>query len=265
MPHPLADLGPLLANIRAYLLGYGAEDRSDGDLVLFRSGMPVGALNGVLRMPPGELAGPLREAARRLAGVPWEILAGPDSDPGLSAALLAAGAGELEPSPVMAIRPDAAVLGPGPGVRPEPAGLEIAELAAGDGAGLAEWVGCYGPLFGVPAGQLAAQLRLEQARPDPPGALVRYTGRVGGTLAGTAALLDGHGVAGIYMVTVRPEFRRRGIGTALTAAALATAADRGLPVAVLYATPDGEPVYRRMGFAEVGRYRFFTPPPYPAA
>ena len=259
MPPPLADLGPMLANIRAYLLGYGAQDRSDGELVLFRSGIPVGALNGVLRLPPGDPVGPLREAARRLAGVPWEILAGPDSDPGLPAALLAAGAGELEPSPVMAIRPDRAVLGVDPGLV---AGLEIAELNAADGAGLAEWVGCYGPLFGVPDGQLDAQLRLEQARPDPPGALVRYSGRVGGTLAGTAALLDGHGVAGIYMVTVRPEFRRRGIGTALTAAALATAADRGLPVAVLYATPDGDPVYRRMGFAEVGRYRFFTPPPF---
>ncbi len=253
MPDPLAELGLQLANIRTYLLGYGEEYRSDGDLVLFRSGVLLDTLNAVIRVPPGDPAEPLREAARRMAGVPWQILAGPDSDPGLPDALLGAGAAELAVCPIMAVRPERAVPGGGAAV-----GVEITELAGTDG--LAGWVDCYGPLFGIPPGQLAAQLRVERARQDPPGALVRYAAWVDGTLAGTTALLDAHGVAGIYMVTVDPGFRRRGIGTALTAAALATAVDRGLPVATLYATPDGEPVYQRMGFTEVGRYRFFSPP-----
>jgi ribosomal protein S18 acetylase RimI-like enzyme len=147
-----------------------------------------------------------------------------------------------------------------PGAAPAP-GLVVAEVTGPDE--LAGYVDCYGPSFGIPEDALPAQLAVERCRPDPPGTLVRFTGRVGGTLAGTAALLDRHGVAGLYVITVRPEFRRRGIGTALTAAALAAARDRGLTVATLHATPDGEPVYRRMGFTEVARYRHFSPPPLP--
>jgi len=254
MPNAPVDLGPQLANIRSFWLGYGVEDRSDGDLVLYRSGIGDDELNGVLRLPHGDPAGPLREAARRLAGVPWRIWAGPDSDPGLAAALLAAGAAELQSKPVMAIRLDQAAP-----ADPAPPGLDIAELSGPDG--LAEWVHCYGPSLGVPQEALAGQLAVERRRLDPPGTLIRFTGRIGGTLAGTAALLGRHGVAGLYVITVRPEFRRRGIGTALTAAALAAARDRGLTVATLHATPDGEPVYRRMGFTEVARYRHFSPPP----
>ena len=77
MPNAPVDLGPQLANIRSFWLGYGVEDRSDGDLVLYRSGIGDDELNGVLRLPHGDPAGPLREAARRLAGVPWRIWAGP--------------------------------------------------------------------------------------------------------------------------------------------------------------------------------------------
>jgi len=258
MPNPLADLGPQLANIRSFWLGYGVEDRADGDLVLYRSGLPDNELNGVLRLPHGDPAGPLREAARRLAGVPWRIWAGPDSDPGLAAALLAAGATELHADPVMAIS-----LGQAGAPADWPAGrlpgLDIAELAGPDE--LAGFVDCYGPSFGIPPDMLGTQLRAERGRQDLPGTLIRFTGRLDGTLAGTAVLLDRHGVAGLYVITVRPEFRRRGIGTALTAAALAAARDRGLPLATLHATPDGEPVYRRMGFTEVALYRHFSPPP----
>lgn len=259
MPNPSADLGPQLANIRSFWLGYGVEDRADGDLVLYRSGIGDDELNGVLRLPHGHPAGPLREAARRLAGVPWRIWAGPDSDPGLADALLTAGATELHADPVMAIRLDQ----PAPAAAGPPPGLVIAELAGADGDGLAEWVRCYGTSFGIPEEALDAQLAVERGRLDPPGTLVRFTGRVGGALAGTAVLLARHGVAGLYVITVRPGFRRRGIGTALTNAALAAARDRGLTLATLHATPDGEPVYRRMGFTEVARYRHFSPPPLP--
>ena len=38
MPNPSADLGPQLANIRSFWLGYGVEDRADGDLALYAAG-----------------------------------------------------------------------------------------------------------------------------------------------------------------------------------------------------------------------------------
>lgn len=60
------------------------------------------------------------------------------------------------------------------------------------------------------------------------------------------------GVAGIFNVGVVPEARRRGIGAAVTAAACRLARDLGCRHAVLNATPAGEPVYRRLGFASLG-------------
>jgi len=75
------------------------------------------------------------------------------------------------------------------------------------------------------------------------------------------AELDGQGVGtslsvatdrvnNIGAVTVMPSYRGRGVGAALTEAAIAAAP--GLP-ATLSATPAGRGVYARIGFTEVGR------------
>jgi ribosomal protein S18 acetylase RimI-like enzyme len=55
--------------------------------------------------------------------------------------------------------------------------------------------------------------------------------------------------AGIYDVDVRPRFRRRGLGTALTLAAIRAAQ---APLVVLNATGDGEALYRALGFRSAG-------------
>lgn len=60
--------------------------------------------------------------------------------------------------------------------------------------------------------------------------------------------------AGIYNVATPPEFRRRGYGAAATWAAIEVGAQRGCDHAVLQASEMGAPVYRRMGFVDVGRY-----------
>jgi len=59
-------------------------------------------------------------------------------------------------------------------------------------------------------------------------------------------------------VCTLPELRRMGIGRAVTAAVIAEGRERGLRVAVLGASAMGEPVYRAMGFREVGRLRNWT-------
>ncbi|HYY19492.1 MAG TPA: hypothetical protein VE864_11675, partial [Streptosporangiaceae bacterium] len=90
---PIYDLEPQLANNRAFWLGYGAEDRQDNGLTLYRSGLPDPQLNGVLRVAPGGLdRGCVPAAQRGLDGVPWLWWAGPDSDRELPAELLAYGA-----------------------------------------------------------------------------------------------------------------------------------------------------------------------------
>jgi GNAT superfamily N-acetyltransferase len=60
------------------------------------------------------------------------------------------------------------------------------------------------------------------------------------------------GVAGIYDMGVASKERRRGIGTALTLAALQLAGSQGCAAATLNATPEGELLYSALGFRSVG-------------
>ena len=53
-------------------------------------------------------------------------------------------------------------------------------------------------------------------------------------------------------VATLPSYRRRGIGTAITAATLQAAAEAGAREAFLDASPAGVGIYRRLGFAEIG-------------
>lgn len=81
----------------------------------------------------------------------------------------------------------------------------------------------------------------------------------GGEAAATAVLFLDCGIAGIHGVATRPEHRGRGLGRTVTLAALLAGQRAGAEAAVLQASPQGEPVYRRMGFEETCRmavYRY---------
>ncbi|AQZ70082.1 hypothetical protein BKM31_03090 [[Actinomadura] parvosata subsp. kistnae] len=243
-----------MANTRDYWLGWGSADRCDGELTLYRSGVSHPQLNGVLRAGGGiAVEEAVAQARERLAGVPWMWWVGPDSRPGLAEGLAAAGAAEVATMPVMAVALDRVTMPDGP------AGLRIEEVTGADA--LREWVSAYAPSFGVMPDQVEQVTRVEEWRGDEEGAIVRFAGRLDGRVVGTSVLLDRRGVAGIYVVTTREGYRRRGIGAALTAAALQEGRERGLRVATLQASAMGAPVYRRMGFEVVSAYRMFTLPP----
>ena len=86
-----------------------------------------------------------------------------------------------------------------------------------------------------------------------------FVGYVEGKAAATAGLCRFGSIAEIIGISVVPTSRRRGLGAAITWAAVAEGVARGCTFAALTATPMGEPVYRRMGFQYVCTFRTYVP------
>jgi ribosomal protein S18 acetylase RimI-like enzyme len=76
--------------------------------------------------------------------------------------------------------------------------------------------------------------------------------------AGLATIAVGTDVNVSFVATV-PQARRRGLGTAVTRAALIDARDRGFATATLQATTMAEGLYSRLGFAPVGMWQEWIP------
>jgi GNAT superfamily N-acetyltransferase len=75
--------------------------------------------------------------------------------------------------------------------------------------------------------------------------VVECEGRVAGTVA---TITYDDRLAWVGMVLVDPEFRGKGIGTALLERALGYLDSRRIPCIKLDATPQGKPLYQRLGF-----------------
>jgi GNAT superfamily N-acetyltransferase len=80
-------------------------------------------------------------------------------------------------------------------------------------------------------------------------------------VASAATLMTG-GVAGIYWVGTVPGARRRGLGAAVTAAALRSARDRGYRIGTLTSSQLGYGMYRGLGFRDYAQFHtyLFSPP-----
>ncbi|MFC5201873.1 GNAT family N-acetyltransferase [Streptomyces kaempferi] len=243
----------MTANFRQYLMGWGEAERGQGEVDHFRSGLAQPQFNGVARLRSLDAVGHAAATVQeRLAGVPWWWWVGPDSPEGTAAALARQGAVELGAVPVM-VRPLDRIAAP----KAAPHGPQI--VAVTDHDRLTEVVRTYSASMGVVPGLENDLVRIESQRRDNAD-IVRLAAVLDGRVVGTAAVISAYGVAGIFLVHVAEAHRRRGIGAALTAAALRTGRDRGMGLGALAASAAGEPLYRRLGFATVSEYRLFTFP-----
>ena len=102
------------------------------------------------------------------------------------------------------------------------------------------------PAFGEAFGDLASAIGLGQSSP-----FRHFLGRLNGEPIATCSLFLGAGVAGIYDVGTLPERRHRGVGAAITRAAVAEAAANGYRMAILHSSALGMNMYRRIGFEAV--------------
>ena len=97
---------------------------------------------------------------------------------------------------------------------------------------------------------------VEAVRDQNVGVLVGY---VDGQAVATARL-SGHGeVADIMGIVTRPDYRRKGYGTAMTWAAVGAGREMGCRTFLLTATEMGYPVYVKMGFIPVCTMRTYEP------
>ncbi len=86
-----------------------------------------------------------------------------------------------------------------------------------------------------------------------------YLGKVGGEPVATATLVTDGTLAGIWNVGTVREYGRRGIGSEMMHHVLADARNLGYEESMLLASPEGIPLYERLGYATIANARTFTP------
>jgi len=203
-----------------------------------------------LRVGPGQQPTPAELLARadafffaRDRGYVVNLRAHADAD--LEAAAGARGLGELvAPLPVMVLERQPGGAAPG--------AVRLVDSAAGIADFAAVAAQAYAPLGLAPS--VTARIMGEPARMTGPGrryAVAYQDGRP----AAAAMLLLSHGIAGLYWVGTVPEARGRGLAEAVTRTLCEEAFAAGAPLVVLQASPQGRPVYARVGFREVSSYR----------
>jgi ribosomal protein S18 acetylase RimI-like enzyme len=134
--------------------------------------------------------------------------------------------------------------------QPSQAVIDVAPVR--DAATLATWSRVLCSSFGAPQAFGDAFADLAAAGGLGPSSPFRhFLGIVNGEAVATCSLFVGAGVAGIYDVGTLPERRRRGIGAAITRAAVADAAAAGYHIAILHSSALGAAMYRALGFNDV--------------
>ncbi len=246
-------LSEALENCRDFWFGYGGRRTTED---VFVSGVPESLFNGVRRIRSVDAT----EARVRidgiratLAGLPWTWWVGDDSPPHLASLLSSNGMTDVGALPILGapiVELDS--LSPPNDL----GGLEIRVVPL---SGLSDWVGMWAPASDLDSANVPAIVEAELRRDLSDGRLIRLEGVLEGEIVGSGMTYLSGSTAGIYAIATRDDHRRRGIGRMMTRAAIDAAFRGGATRVALQSTPIGLPLYRSMGFQELGAYRVFIP------
>ncbi|MDN4599004.1 GNAT family N-acetyltransferase [Leifsonia virtsii] len=247
-PASFEQASSLLVGAREWLGEHvaGGWSLRHGDQVASVTGLSASTMNGVWSARPDTDRLPELLSAVGDAGLPYCAQFVSGSAEGRDAA---AGAGLIrdEDMPLMytAARPDPVMVD----------GLRIRRLGAAEVVLHAE-IAAAG--FGAPPALFSPITRLGTAEGS---ALRFYVAEVEGepVATGLGLFLQDH--VGIFNVATPPERRRKGYGSAVTARIVEDALGNGAAGAWLQSSPEGHPVYRRLGFADVGAWECWVSPP----
>jgi GNAT superfamily N-acetyltransferase len=241
----------------------GGEQRVNAALTWTIGGSPIDYHNCVVRadLPPDDADAAIAESMRvmRAHGVPGTWHVGPSMRPAdLGARLLAAGFADGGTEVGMAADLHAVTED-----LPTPAGLEIVRVT--DAATLTTWKETLAQGFGEGEREAAWVAKIYRRVGFADGVAYRhFLAYLDGEPVGTSTLFLGAGVAGIYFVFAVPAVRRRGIGAAVTLAALRDARADGYRIGVLGSSKAGHSVYARLGFQNCCEIRVYEWAPTPA-
>ena len=235
-----------LENCAVYWESLGSEARGTGATPWFRSGARSPMLNGVRRSSATDVAAALVEVRRAMRGVPASWWVGPDSRPTTERDLVAAGLSVASTLPHLALD-----LHGSHGDRPRLDDLTVVEVTPET---VHDWVAMWAPASGLLACSIDFRSRNAVTNMAQLPGYLPLAGYSAGELVGSVTALVRGDVAGLYAIATRPDRRRRGVGAAMTVAALDAARARGARVAALQSTSEGLPLYRGLGFRQVARY-----------
>lgn len=220
------------------------------DLHLACCGFPAADFNtAFLKKPEGDLPAAIARAEAWFARLelPFLFIVRSDQEDRSVPALRAAGYEPKGGAPAM-------LLDPARDGAPEIPGLEIARVQTPEELVTYQETAFEG--FGLP--KSFGSLFLTEQLLAAPGVEL-YLGRIEGEPVSTSCLIPTQHVAGIYWVATLETHRKRGLGEALTWAAVRGGMAQGCRAASLQASVMGEPVYQRMGFRTTLEYRKYGP------
>ena len=232
----------------------GKVERHQG-MTVVRTGLPSAFFNRAFALDPPKDAGGAIDRIRLVMDpgeIPWSLVTTTESLPGWNRMISTFQLKLLETVPGMAWDVTRA---PTPAY---PRELEIHAISEPDEARTFWRIDAEGT--GLPPGfwaPLAERLATEGA--DAWHALTMYLGIVGGRPVCITMRIDSDGIGGIYAVVTLPEFRRKGYGAAITAAAAFDGKKAGSTLSYLQSSEMGRPVYEGLGYRLVEEYQFWIP------